>query len=63
MARFYDSATDSDLNRVENILIGGGIEYSLRVLGEGSTLKEIVVAEEDLVCAELLLNKVSKPEK
>ncbi len=56
MARFYDSVNDADLNRVENLLKNGGIEYSMRVLGDGKTLlKEILVAEEDLDAAENML--------
>lgn len=55
MARFYDSMNDSDLSRVEELLNRGGIEYSLRILKDGSALKEILVAEEDLVYAEWLL--------
>lgn len=61
MARFYDSVNDSDLNRVEGLLKTGGIEYSLRILGEGSAFKEIVVAEEDLLYAEELLSDSFKP--
>ncbi len=55
MARFYDSMNDSDLSRVEELLNRGGIEYSLRILKDGSALKEILVAEEDLIYAEWLL--------
>jgi len=55
MARFYDSVSDSDLDRVEELLKRGGIEYSLRILGKGSQLKEIQVAEEDLAAAERVL--------
>jgi hypothetical protein len=56
MARFYDTVKDSDLIRVENLLKNGGIAYSLRVLGVGSTLmKEIEVAVEDLAAAENVL--------
>ncbi len=54
---------DSDLSRVEGLLNSGGIEYSLRILGDGSELKEILVAEEDLVCAEWLLNSVVDSKK
>lgn len=63
MARFYDSANESDLSRVEELLKRGGIEYSLRIPGEGAKLREIVVAEEDLVFAEVLLNDSSKAGK
>jgi len=52
MARFYDSVSNSDLSRVESLLKKGGIEYSLQIVGEGSRLKEIQVAEEDLAAAE-----------
>ena len=56
MARFYDTVNDSDLMRVEGLLKNGGIAYSLRVLGVGSTLmKEIEVAVEDLAAAESIL--------
>jgi hypothetical protein len=56
MARFYDTVNDSDLMRVEGLLKNGGIAYSLRVLGGGSTLmKEIEVAVEDLAAAESIL--------
>ncbi|MBK5273534.1 MAG: hypothetical protein JJE30_00585 [Desulfuromonadales bacterium] len=65
MARFYDCVSDSDLSRVEGLLNSGGIEYSLRILEGGSALKEILVAEEDLACAEGLLcrNAQSKMKK
>jgi hypothetical protein len=56
MARFYDTVNDSDLMRVEGLLKNGGIAYSLRALGGGTTLlKEIEVAEEDLAAAEGIL--------
>jgi hypothetical protein len=56
MARFYDSVNDSDLMRVEGLLKNGGIAYSLRVLGGGTTsMKEIEIAEEDLAAAESIL--------
>lgn len=56
MARFYDSVRDSDVRRVEGLLKKGGIEYSLRIVGEGSRLKEIQVAEEDLAFAEEIVS-------
>jgi hypothetical protein len=56
MARFYDSINDSDLSRVERLLQHGGIEYSLQILGDGTLLKEIQVAEEDLAEAERILS-------
>ena len=62
MARFYDSAHDSDLRWVEGLLKKGGIGYSLRILGDGPALKEIQVAEEDLASAEGLLSGAA-PEK
>ncbi|HBA72376.1 MAG: hypothetical protein A2X82_07190 [Geobacteraceae bacterium GWC2_55_20] len=52
MARFYDTVSDADLSRVEDLLDKVGIEYSLRILGEGNLVKEIMVAEEDLSAAE-----------
>jgi len=56
MARFYDTLSDTDLSRVEALLDKGGIKYSLRILGEGTRFKEImVVAEEDLSAAEAAL--------
>ena len=60
MARFYDTVNYSDLRRVESLLKKGGIEYTLQVLGDESTLmKEILVAEEDLADAERLLYSTS----
>jgi len=55
MARFYDTLSDTDLSRVEALLDKGGIKYSLRILGEGTRFKEIMVAEEDLSAAEAAL--------
>lgn len=56
MARFYDTVNYSDLKRVEGLLKKGGIEYTLQVLGDESTLmREILVAEEDMAEAERLL--------
>ena len=55
MARFYDSMNELDLMRVEDLLKKGGIEYSLKILGNGERLKEIQVAEEDLEAAEEIL--------
>ncbi|OGU00398.1 MAG: hypothetical protein A2X80_11400 [Geobacteraceae bacterium GWB2_52_12] len=64
MARFYDSANDADLMRVEGLLNKKGIVYSLRVLGEGSTLiREIQVAEEDLDAAEMVVCGNSQADK
>lgn len=56
MARFYDSANESDLKRIEELLKKGGIEYSLRPLKDTMVLmQEIDVAEEDLAAAERIL--------
>lgn len=55
MARFYDTRNESDLARVEGVLRGGGIGYFCRDSSEDTALKEIVVAEEDMVHAEELL--------
>lgn len=56
MARFYDAVNDADLKLVEDLLKKGGIEYTVREVGDTSALtKEILVAEEDLVAAEQLL--------
>lgn len=55
MASFYDTVNDSDLKRVEGLLKKGGIVYTLRTLGTGTSLKEIQVAEEDLADAERIL--------
>jgi len=61
MARFYDTANKIDLDRVEGILKRGGVEYSLRVLGDDSSIKEIDVAEEDQAYAEWLLSNPTHP--
>lgn len=55
MASFYDTVNDSDLSRIEGLLKKGGIVYSLRAIGKGTALKEILVAEEDLAAAEEIL--------
>jgi hypothetical protein len=56
MARFYDTISESELHWLEGILKKGGIVYTLRMLEDDVTLlKEIIVAEEDLVEAEKLL--------
>lgn len=55
MASFYDTVNDSELRRVEGLLTKGGIVYTLRVLGNDKAMKEIQVAEEDLVDAEWIL--------
>ncbi len=56
MARFYDSVNDFDLRNVEWALKQGGIEYSMRILQEKPLIKEIMVAEEDLAFAEMLVS-------
>jgi len=61
MARFYDTVSDADLSRVEALLDKSGIEYSLRILGEGTRFKEIMVAEEDLSAAEAALYGRTEP--
>jgi hypothetical protein len=61
MARFYDAVNNADLDRVEGILKRGGIEYSLRVLGDDSSIREIDVAEEDEAYAEWLLYSPAHP--
>ena len=56
MAVFYDPKDERDLGRVKRLLDRGGIEYFLRhapVRGIGSM--QVLVAEEDLPRAELLL--------
>jgi hypothetical protein len=55
MARFYDTMNDAELRRVEGLLKKGGIVYTLRIIGDVSTFKEILVAEEDLADAEMML--------
>lgn len=61
MARFYDTLNSLELYRVEALLKRGGIAYSLRLPGDGSSLKEILVAEEDVACAEELLSSSASP--
>jgi hypothetical protein len=55
MARFYDSINEYELAKVEAFLKSGGIEYSIRETGNGPLIKQILVAEEDMVNAEQLL--------
>jgi len=62
MARFYDSVNDFDLRNVEWALKQGGIEYSMRILQEKPLIKEIMVAEEDLAFAEMLVSGVRQGE-
>ena len=61
MASFYDTVNNADLDGVECILKRGGIEYSLRVLGDDDSIKEINVAEEDQVYADWLLSNPDQP--
>jgi len=56
MARFYDAMNDADERWITDLLKEGGVGYSVRILGEGAHLKEILVAEEDLAAAERLLD-------
>jgi hypothetical protein len=58
VASFYDTVNDSDLKRVEGLLIKSGIAYNLRAIGKETGLKEIQVAEEDLADAESILSSV-----
>jgi hypothetical protein len=55
MARFYDTMNDAELRRVEDLLKKGGVVYTLRIIGDVSAFKEILVAEEDLADAEMML--------
>jgi hypothetical protein len=59
MARFYDTVDRKELERVEHILAFGGIGYTVQEAGKGSPMNEILVAEEDLVYAEMLLSSQS----
>ncbi len=58
MARFYDTRNESDLARVEGVLKRGGIEYCCRDSSDDPALREIMVAEEDMVFAEELLERL-----
>jgi hypothetical protein len=57
MARFFDTLNKRELARVEHILKGKGIEYRILKAGSESPVNEILVAEEDLVYADLLLSR------
>jgi hypothetical protein len=59
MARFFDTLDNKELERVENILTFGGIGYTVQAARKGPPMKEIMVAEEDLVYAETLLSNQS----
>jgi len=56
MARFFDTLDSKELERVENILTSGGIGFATLTARKGPPVKEILVAEEDLVYAEILLS-------
>lgn len=58
MARFYDVVDGTELAKIEAALKSGGVEYTLT--GEGDSVREILVAEEDLAYAEQLLTTVSR---
>lgn len=55
MARFYDPKDESDLARVESLLLKGGIEYCIAAPAGSGSGKQIEVAEEDVPRAEELL--------
>ncbi len=58
MVRFYDPVDEKDLERVEEILKAGGIEYFLyKEPVEKIGPQQIHVAEEDVPAAEVLLMK------
>jgi len=56
MARFYDTTDARNLMWVEDLLMHGGINYSLKILGNNPVVMEIMVAEEDMEEAESLLS-------
>jgi hypothetical protein len=56
MAKFYDTLDTMELDRVEHILAFGGIGYTIQPARKGAPVNEILVAEEDLVYAEMLLS-------
>ena len=56
MTKLYDSLGSRELARVEHILKLGGIEYTIMAGVKGSPVNEILVAEEDLVYADMLLS-------
>lgn len=58
MARFYDVVDGAELAKIEAALKSGGVEYTLA--GAGDSVREILVAEEDLAYAEQLLTTVSR---
>lgn len=60
MARFYDTLDSEELERVGSILTSGGIGFSIQAARKGLPVNEILVAEEDLVYAEMLLSSRSR---
>jgi hypothetical protein len=58
MARFYDVVDGAELARIEAVLKNGGVEYALT--GASDSVREILVAEEDLAYAEQLLATVPR---
>jgi hypothetical protein len=58
MVRFYDPRDGTDQLRVERLLRQGGVEYFLgRATEAGLSEQQIMVAEEDVPCAEELLQR------
>jgi len=55
MARLYDTLDSRELARVALILRRGGVGYTLKTVGSGAAVQEILVAEEDFAFADLLL--------
>ena len=55
MTGFYNTVNDRELTRVEELLKNEGIEFTLRAFGKDTVVKEILVAEEDLVFADKLI--------
>jgi hypothetical protein len=55
MALFYDTVSRRELTRLEHLLRRNGIRYSVSAASMDTRVNEIMVAEEDLVFAELLL--------
>jgi hypothetical protein len=62
MARFYDTASDSELTRIAGLLKKNGIVYTLKSASNtGLLISEIMVAEEDLAFAEFVVSEDSTP--
>jgi hypothetical protein len=57
MVRFYDPRDGNDQLRVERLLRQGGVEYFLGRATEAGLSEQIMVAEEDVPCAEQLLQR------